>query len=119
MQFDAYNLWDRPRTQPLLVLAAPGGALAVQKFRFETHTEGMIMAGRYTFTKWLLQYQKEATAVGDLARQVSRDPEWTDPKTLAALESQLSGAGSPRATLEVARRAWRRFASDAGPRPKS
>jgi len=79
----------------------------------------MIVAGRYTFTKWLLQRQKEATAVGDLARQVARDPEWTDPKTLAALESQLSGAGSPQATLDVARRAWRRYASDAGTRPKS
>ena len=78
-----------------------------------------IMAGRYTFTKWLLQYQQEATAVGDLARQVARDAEWTDPKTLAALESQLSGAGSPQATLDVARRAWRRYATDAGGRPKS
>jgi len=77
------------------------------------------MAGRYTFTRWLLQHQKEATVVGDLARQVAHDQEWTDPPTLAALESQLSGAGSPQATLDVARRAWRRFASDAGTRPKS
>jgi hypothetical protein len=86
--------------------------------RIEMGTAGMIGVGRYTFTKWLLQRQKEATAVGDLARQVARDPEWTDPKTLAALESQLSGAGSPQATLDVARRAWRRFASDAGTQPK-
>ena len=78
----------------------------------------MIVAGRYTFTKWLLQYQREATAVGDLARQVARDPEWTDPTTLGALESQLLGAGSPQAILDVARRAWRRYASDASPRRK-
>jgi len=77
------------------------------------------MTGRFPFTKWLLQYQGEATVVGDLARQVARDPEWTDPATLAALESQLLGAGSPQATLDVARRAWRRYASDAGTRPKS
>ena len=77
------------------------------------------MTSRFPFTKWLLQYQKEATAVGDLARRVARDPEWTDPPTLAALESQLSGAGSPRATLDVARRAGRRYAADAGTRPKS
>jgi len=87
--------------------------------RIEMGTAGMVVAGRYTFTRWLLQYQKEATAVGDLARQVARDPEWTDPKTLAALESQLSGAGSPQATLDVARRAWRRYACDAETRPKS
>jgi hypothetical protein len=66
----------------------------------------------------LLQFQVEATAIGDLARQVVHDPEWTDPPTLAALESQLSGAGSPQATLDVARRAWRRYTSDTGPRPK-
>jgi len=50
----------------------------------------MIVAGRHTFTKW------------------------TDPPTLAALESQLLGAGSSQATLDAARRAWRRYASDAG-----
>jgi len=77
------------------------------------------MTSRFPFTKWLLQYQKEATAIGDLARRVACDAEWTDPPTLTALESQLSGAGSPRATLDVARRAWRRYASDAGTRPKS
>jgi hypothetical protein len=77
------------------------------------------MTGRFLFTKWLLQYQKEATVVGDLARQVARDPEWTDPTTLAALESQLLGAGSPQATLDAARRAWRRYACDAGTRRKS
>lgn len=76
------------------------------------------MAGRYTFTRWLLQYQREATAVGDLARQVSGDPEWTDPQTLDALESQLSGAGAARPMLDVARRAWRRYTSDAKPRAK-
>ncbi len=79
----------------------------------------MTVTGRYTFTRWLLQYQKEATVVGDLARQVARDPEWTDPATLAALESQLLGAGCPPAVVDVARRAWRRYASDAGPRRKS
>jgi hypothetical protein len=72
------------------------------------------MANRLPFSKWLLQYQGEATAVGDLARQVARDPEWADPPSLAALESQLSGAGCARAVLETARRAWRRYASDAG-----
>jgi hypothetical protein len=79
----------------------------------------MTTDGRYTFTKWLLRYQGETTAVGDLARQVARDPEWTDPATLTLLESQLLGAGSPQATLDVARRAWRRYASDAGPRRKT
>ncbi len=77
------------------------------------------MTGKFPFTKWLLQFQRDATAVGDLARQVARDPEWTDPATLAALESQLLGAGSSRAVVDVARRAWRRYASDVDSRPKS
>jgi hypothetical protein len=76
-------------------------------------------AGRFPFTRWLLQHQKEATALGDLARQVARDTEWSDPSSLAGMESQLLGAGSSQAVLDVARRAWRRYASDAGPRPKS
>ncbi len=73
---------------------------------------------RLPFTKWLLQYQREATAIGDLARQVARDPEWMDPPSLTALESQLSGAGCSGTVLETARRAWRRYASDAGGRAK-
>jgi hypothetical protein len=77
------------------------------------------MSSRFPFSKWLLQYQGEATALGDLARQVARDPEWSDPLTLTALESQLLGAGCPQATLDLARRAWRRYTSDTAPRPKS
>ncbi len=70
-----------------------------------------------TFTKWLLQLRGEETAIGDLARQVAEDPEWTDPHTLSALESTLLGAGCSGAVLETARRAWRRYAADA-PRVK-
>ncbi len=71
-----------------------------------------------TFTKWLLQHRAEETAIGDLARQVARDPEWTDPATLPALESALLGAGCPKHVLETARRAWRRYTADA-PRARS
>jgi hypothetical protein len=71
-----------------------------------------------TFTKWLLQHRGEETAIGDLARQVAQDAEWTDPLTLSALESTLLGAGCSGAVLETARRAWRRYAADA-PRAKS
>jgi hypothetical protein len=70
------------------------------------------MAGEGGFTKWLLQYRSEKTAFGDLARTVAQDPEWQDPPTLESLESQLLGAGRPGATLETARRAWRRYVGD-------
>ncbi len=70
-----------------------------------------------TFTKWLLQHRGEETAIGDLARQVARDTEWTDPRTLSALESELLGAGCPQTVLETARRAWHRYVADA-PRAK-
>jgi hypothetical protein len=93
--------------------------LSVQEIRIEVIIAAMNNDGRYTFTKWLLQYQRDATAVGDLARQVARDAEWTDPPSLGALESQLSGAGSPQATLDIARRAWRRYAAETKPRTKA
>lgn len=78
----------------------------------------MTMAGRYTFTAWLRQFRGEATAFGDLARQAAQDPEWADPTSQALLESHLLGAGSPQAVLETARRAWRRYAADAGRPPR-
>ena len=77
------------------------------------------MFGRLTFTKWLMQYRGEDTAVGDLARRVAADPEWTDPPALSALESVLRGAGYAEPILDVARRAWRRYASDASPRRRT
>jgi hypothetical protein len=73
---------------------------------------------RLPFTKWLLQYRGEATAIGDLARQVARDYEWADPPSLVALESQLSGAGCSQTVLDTARRAWRRYSSDVGSRSR-
>ncbi len=73
------------------------------------------MAGTSGFTKWLFQHRGEKTAFGDFARAVARDPEWDDPQTLAALESLLQGAGCAHATLETARRAWRRYVADTAP----
>ncbi len=70
------------------------------------------MTEAYTFTRWLMQYRDEETAVGDLARRVAADLDWTDPPTLTALESALLGAGCSQATLQVARRAWRRYCAD-------
>ena len=70
------------------------------------------MASTSGFTKWLLQHRGEKSAFGDFARAVARDPEWDDPGSLAALESMLQGAACAHATLETARRAWRRFAAD-------
>ena len=76
------------------------------------------MSGRLTFTRWLMQFRGEDTALGDLARQVAADPEWADPLALPALESVLRGAGCSETVLDVARRGWRRYASDATPRPR-
>jgi hypothetical protein len=67
------------------------------------------------FTKWLLQYRGEATVFGEFARAVARDPEWEEPRSLPALESQLQGAGCSHAPLETARRAWRRYVADCAP----
>jgi hypothetical protein len=73
------------------------------------------VAGATNFTKWLLQYRGEETALGDFARAVAQDPEWEDPRSLASLESQVQGAGCSRTTLESARRAWRRYVADCVP----
>jgi hypothetical protein len=75
------------------------------------------MAEVLRFTKWLMQYRGEETALGDLARQVAQDPEWQDPGSLAALESALQGAGCSMATLQTARRAWRRYLADSARPP--
>ncbi len=75
------------------------------------------MAKTLTFTRWLEQHRREDTAFGDFARAVARDTEWQDPGNLTALESQLQGAGCSQATLETARRAWRRYVSDSATRP--
>jgi hypothetical protein len=77
------------------------------------------MAGPPTFTKWLMQYRGEETAFGDFARAVAQDPEWEDPRSLPSLESHLQGAGCSHATLETARRAWRRYAADCAPPRRS
>ncbi len=77
------------------------------------------MEGPLTFTKWLTQHRGEATAFGDFARAVVHDPEWEDPRSLSALESQLLGAGCAYATLETARRAWRRYTGDCAPARRS
>ncbi len=77
------------------------------------------MAGALTFTKWLTQYRGEETAFGDFARAVVQDPEWEDPRSLSALESQLQGAGCSHATLGTARRAWRRYVADSAPPRRS
>ncbi len=76
------------------------------------------MGDGLTFTKWLLQHRAEETAIGDLARRVAADPEWTDPRTLSALESVLLGAGCSESVMGTARRAWRRYTADA-PRARS
>lgn len=73
------------------------------------------MAEASGFTRWLLQYRGEKTAFGDFARAVAQDPEWDDPRSLVALESLLQGADCAHATLETARRAWRRYAADCTP----
>jgi hypothetical protein len=77
------------------------------------------MANAHSFTKWLQQCRGEETAFGDFARAVAKDPEWDDPHSLAALESHLQGAGCSHATLETARRAWRRYTADCAPRRRS
>ncbi len=76
------------------------------------------MAEALSFTKWLLQYRGEDTAFGDFARAVAQDPEWEDPRSLSLLESHLQGAGCSQASLETARRAWRRYAADCAPRER-
>ncbi len=66
----------------------------------------------FTFTKWLVQFRGEHTALGDFARQVARDTDWQDPPSLAALESALLGAGRPPGEMQTARRAWLRYTGD-------
>lgn len=72
------------------------------------------MAG---FTAWLLSHKKQQTALGDLARDWSRDSERPRVRTQGALLTHLERRGACRGALDAARKAWCAYSAERGAPP--
>ncbi|WP_328896332.1 YozE family protein [Streptomyces sp. NBC_00236] len=59
-----------------------------------------------SFTAWLKTHVKADTAVGDLARDVSADPDWPSGKQLKGQCEYLRARGAMPAAVSTLERAW-------------
>lgn len=64
------------------------------------------MAQTQSFTAWLKTHVKADTAVGDLARDVSSDPDWPSGKQLKGQREYLEARGALPAAVTTLERAW-------------
>lgn len=66
---------------------------------------------RETFTKWLLQQAGRDDPIGDLSRDVARDPDWPagSDANLGELAGYLRSMGACRGALQALRKAWREW----------
>ena len=62
------------------------------------------------FRAWLLQFRRDESALGDLARDVLADPDWPrGPGSLARFEAHLEDAGACDEAAGALREAWARY----------
>ncbi|MFD7999699.1 YozE family protein [Streptomyces mirabilis] len=62
-----------------------------------------------SFTAWLKTHADQDNAMGDLARDVSRDPEWPSRKGLPGQHTYLEERGAISAAIETLERAWTQY----------
>ncbi|MFD6027003.1 YozE family protein [Streptomyces griseoluteus] len=62
-----------------------------------------------TFTAWLMTHADQRTAIGDLARDVSSDPDWPSRKGRQGLLDYLEERGAIDAAIETLERAWSQY----------
>ena len=63
-----------------------------------------------TFTDWLLQQADRDDPVGDLSRDVARDPDWPgSSRSLSRLLVYLHNRGACEGAIAVLRAAWREW----------
>ncbi|GAA1539185.1 hypothetical protein GCM10009730_55450 [Streptomyces albidochromogenes] len=67
------------------------------------------MSNTQTFTSWLKTQSKDRTAIGDLARDVSADPDWPSGKALKDQRDYLESRGAIPAAVETLERAWEQY----------
>ncbi|MGW2818021.1 YozE family protein [Streptomyces sp. NPDC001415] len=61
-----------------------------------------------SFTSWLKTHTDQ-NAIGDLARDVSADPEWPSRKGLPGQRDYLEERGAVPAAIETLERAWTQY----------
>ncbi|MFJ1870427.1 YozE family protein [Streptomyces sp. KS_5] len=61
------------------------------------------------FTTWLKTHVDQSSAIGDLARDVSHDPDWPARRGLPAQRTYLEERGAIPAAIEALERAWSRY----------
>ncbi|OMI87844.1 hypothetical protein BSZ07_20550 [Streptomyces sp. M1013] len=62
-----------------------------------------------TFTAWLKTHADHRTAIGDLARDVSNDPDWPSHKGRQGQLDYLEERGAIDAAIETLERAWSQY----------
>ncbi|MEU3298001.1 YozE family protein [Streptomyces longwoodensis] len=62
-----------------------------------------------SFTTWLNTHADHRTAVGDLARDVSHDPDWPSDKGKQGQLEYLEEHGAIDAAVETLERAWSQY----------
>ncbi|MGW4730285.1 YozE family protein [Streptomyces shenzhenensis] len=61
------------------------------------------------FTAWLKAHADQGNAIGDLARDVSRDPDWPSRRGLPGQRTYLEERGAISAAIETLERAWTQY----------
>jgi YozE SAM-like fold len=62
------------------------------------------------FREWLRQFERDETAIGDLARDAAGDHEWPrGPSSLDAVMRHLADCGANDAAFEALGRAWEKW----------
>ncbi|MEU6509318.1 YozE family protein [Streptomyces sp. NPDC046942] len=62
-----------------------------------------------SFTAWLKTHVDQHSAIGDLARDVSADPDWPSRKGLPGQRDYLEECGAIPAAVEALERAWTQY----------
>ncbi|MET7691008.1 YozE family protein [Streptomyces sp. NPDC005483] len=62
-----------------------------------------------SFTAWLQTHADQRNAIGDLARDVSTDPDWPSHKGRQGQLDYLEECGAIDAAIETLERAWAQY----------
>ncbi|MFF8918590.1 YozE family protein [Streptomyces sp. NPDC015032] len=62
-----------------------------------------------SFTAWLKTHVDQRNPIGDLARDVSADPDWPSRKGLSGQSDYLEECGANPEAVEALERAWTQY----------
>ncbi|GGW58274.1 hypothetical protein GCM10010503_39140 [Streptomyces lucensis JCM 4490] len=65
-----------------------------------------------SFTAWLKTHADQHNAIGDLARDVSADPNWPSRRGRQGQRDYLEECGAVTGAIETLERAWTQYESD-------